>query len=45
MNFEDISSFVMILQSGSFLGQADINQDGLVNFFDIEMFIAILVGN
>ena len=43
VNFEDIVSFIMILQDGSFLDEADCNRDGLVDFSDIESFIAILM--
>lgn len=45
VNFEDISSFVMILSSASFLAEADTNQNGIVDFSDIPEFIAILTGN
>jgi len=41
-NFEDIGPFIMVLQSGSFLEQADTNEDGVVDFEDIESFTAIL---
>lgn len=44
VNFGDISSFIAILISGSFLAQADCNLDGVVNFSDIPPFIEILIG-
>ena len=42
VTFDDIPSFIAILQGGTFLAQADCNQDGVVDFADIPAFIAIL---
>ena len=42
VDFLDISPFLRVLTTASFLEQADCNQDGMVNFFDIAPFIAIL---
>ena len=42
VNFEDIPSFIEVLQAGIFLPAADCNQDGEVNFEDIPVFIEIL---
>ena len=42
VTFADISSFVAILQAGTYLEEADANQDGAVTFLDISPFIAIL---
>ena len=42
VNFLDISPFISLLSSGTFLDQADVNRDGLVNFLDISPFISIL---
>jgi len=42
VTFADISSFIAILQAGTFLEQADCNQDGVVDFSDVPAFIAIL---
>ena len=44
VNFLDISPFIAVLSSGTFLDQADCNQDGDVDFLDISPFIAILSG-
>ena len=43
VNFADISSFVSILLSGSFLEEVDCDQDGMVTFSDIPVFIQILI--
>lgn len=45
VDFADISSFISILSSQSFLAQADCNQDDVVNFSDIPAFIDILIDN
>ena len=42
VNFEDIPSFIEVLQAGIFLPAADCNQDGEVNFEDIPVFIELL---
>ena len=42
VNFEDIPSFIEVLQAGIFLPEADVNQDGVVNFSDIPRFVEIL---
>lgn len=42
VNFLDISPFISILSSASFLEQADCNQDGVVSFLDIQPLIQIL---
>ncbi len=42
VDFLDISPFINLLSSTTFLGQADCNEDGEVNFFDISPFIQIL---
>ena len=42
VNFLDISPFISLLSSNTFLNQADINRDGDVNFLDISPFISIL---
>jgi hypothetical protein len=41
----DITPFIGILSTNSFLTEADCNQDGVVNFLDISPFAAILSGN
>ena len=38
----DIPAFILILQAGSFLEEADLNHDGAVNFADIPPFITVL---
>ena len=38
----DIAPFIAVLASGSFQQEADCNNDGVVNFFDIFPFIVIL---
>ena len=43
INFEDIPSFISLLQGGGFLDEADINGDGVVDFGDIPFFIDLLV--
>ena len=45
VNVEDIGPFIAVLQTGSFLAQADCNQDGVVDFSDIPTFISILTGS
>lgn len=45
VNFLDISSFIAILTSSSFLNEADCNRDNAVNFLDIGPFIEILSNN
>ena len=45
VNFLDITPFIGILSSGSFLEEADVNRDGSVSFLDIPPFIGILAGN
>ena len=42
VDFSDIAPFIGILQSGTFLEEADCNQDGVVTFADIPAFIGIL---
>lgn len=42
VDFLDISPFIAVLASSSFLEQADCNQDGVVSFLDIGPLIAIL---
>ena len=42
VNFLDITPFISLLSSGTFLDQADINRDGVVNFLDISPFVSIL---
>ena len=42
VDFLDISPFVSLIRSGTFIAQADTNVDGFVNFLDIAPFIAIL---
>ena len=42
VNFLDIPSFISILSTGDYLGQADTNQDGDVNFLDIGPLVALL---
>ena len=43
IDFADIPSFIAVLQSGSYLKEADINQDGVVDFTDIPVFIDLLI--
>ena len=45
VNFLDISPFISLLGSETFLDQADTNRDGLVTFLDISPFITILVAS
>ena len=42
VNFGDITPFIAVLQSGTFLAEADCNQDGVVDFGDIAAFIETL---
>ena len=42
VNFLDISPFISLLSSTSFLDEADVNRDGDVNFLDISPFISLL---
>ena len=42
VSFLDISPFISILSSASFLEQADCNQDGVVSFLDIQPLVQIL---
>ena len=42
INFLDISPFISLLASGTFLDEADINRDGNVDFLDIGPFISLL---
>ena len=42
VNFLDITPFISLLSSATFLDQADVNRDGLVNFLDISPFVRIL---
>ena len=42
VNFLDISPFISLLSSGTFLDQADTNRDGVVDFLDISPFISLL---
>ena len=42
VDFLDIPSFIVILQSGIYLDEADINRDGVVDFLDIPQFIEVL---
>ena len=42
VNFLDIPAFIAVLQSGTFLAEADCNEDGVLNFLDIPAFISIL---
>ncbi len=42
VDFSDIPSFISVLQTGSFLAEADCNEDLAVDFADIPAFIDIL---
>ena len=42
VNFGDISAFIILVASGSYLQQADLNLDRRVNFNDIAPFIEAL---
>ena len=42
VDFLDISPFIGVLSSGTFLAQADIDGNGVVNFSDISPFINLL---
>ena len=44
VDFLDIPAFIAILQSGTFLAEADCDCNGVVDFLDIPAFIAILQG-
>ena len=45
VSFMDIAALVAILNTDTYLEEADCNEDGVVNFLDIAPFIAILSGN
>lgn len=45
MDFSDIDAFIALLSAGGFLEEADVNQDGAVDFSDIGPFIGILSGS
>ena len=42
MDFFDIAPFIDVLSSAVFLEEADCNQDGIVDFFDINVFVGFL---
>ncbi|MDB2687512.1 right-handed parallel beta-helix repeat-containing protein [Mariniblastus sp.] len=42
VDFDDISPFITILASDTFLDQADTNRDGIIDFDDISPFITLL---
>ena len=42
VNFLDITSFISLLSSNTFLNQADANRDGNINFLDISPFVSLL---
>ena len=42
VDFLDISPFVSLLTSNTFLDEADVNRDGNVDFLDINPFISLL---
>ena len=42
VEFADIVPFIAILQAGTFMAEADTNEDGEVGFEDIPQFVAIL---
>ena len=42
VNFFDITAFISILQAGDFLEEADLNRDGVCDFFDISPFVDAL---
>jgi hypothetical protein len=42
VDFDDIPSFVSVLQSGVYVDEADINRDETVDFDDIPLFINLL---
>jgi hypothetical protein len=44
VDFGDIPALIEILIAGSFLKEADCNQDGEVSFSDIDPFVVILIG-
>ena len=43
MNFDDIPAFISVLLGDSFLAEADINQDGVVEFDDVPLFVETLL--
>lgn len=43
VNFQDIPSFIAILQDGEYLDEADVNRDSVVDFSDIGPFILELI--
>ena len=45
VDFDDISTFISLLSTGSFQAEADINGDTAVSFDDISPFIVLLSGN
>jgi len=45
VDFEDIPAFIETLLTGSYLDEADINEDTAVNFLDIPLFTEILMEN
>lgn len=45
VTFLDIDWFIGVLQSRTYVAEADINQDGFVDFLDIAPLIALLAGN
>ena len=42
VNLLDIEPFVDALTNGTYICEADTNQDGVVNLLDIENFISLL---
>ena len=42
VNFLDISPFILLISTNTFLAQADIDGNGVVNFLDISPFISVL---
>ena len=42
IDFDDISPFITLLQSGTYLAEADTNEDGIVDFDDISPFVILL---
>ena len=42
VDFLDISPFISLLSTGSYLAEADLNGDGVVSFLDISLFISRL---
>lgn len=45
VDFFDIPAFIETLATSSYLDEADIDQDGEVNLFDIAPFTEIMTGN